>query len=333
MGSTLDVERLAGLVPAGLLPGSDASALVVGSVVGLDIPSGRVQVSTSGAEPVWVPAAPFIYEPGQMVRVRRSPLDGGRIDYCEGPISVAPMVATGKVLAVGDDLLTVLVGDQEFELMYASSTYDVGDVVLVLRHATGFGVPQAVLGLAGREQAVVDPGAGVENPAQSQSRQATVSPQDSGAWRAGRGWGQWNADRYGGVKALWQGDAYGSGAMTGWAGYGDQVANLRAVSIQHMWVDVQRADSSSTAGRSVVLQGSPDGSRPGGAPSGSGDTVASPALTVNQGARVRLPDSVYEAWRTGGMRGLRTAGGDYLSLFGSDRGGALALTVQYTVVV
>lgn len=332
--SQVDLAKFAALVPEGVKPGSDVSGLSVGTVTGLDIAAGLVQVAVSGSDPLWVPAAPFIYAPGAKVRLRRSPLDGGRLEYCEGPISPAPVVVTGEVTAITDETLTVDVLGESWELGYTSSTYDLGERVAVLRHPSGFGVPQWVLGIAGREQAADNPGAGSGNPGQEESRQATLSPQDSGSFRVSQGrWDTWNTDRYGGAKALWQGNAYGSGPMAGWAGYGEQVVNLRADSIQNIWVDVTRSDSSTSSARSPLLQGSPDGTRPGGAPGATGEGAGGPGLTPNQSARIRLPDSTYEAWRTGGIRGLRATGADYLALYGWDRGGAMALTVQYTVTV
>jgi len=332
--SQVDLSKLAALVPEGVKPGSDVSGLAVGTVTGLDIPSGLVQVTVSGSDPSWVAAAPFIYVPGAKVRVRRSPLDGGRLEYCEGPVTPAPVVVTGEVVTITDETLTVAVLGEEWELGYTSSTYDVGETVAVLRHPSGFGVPQWVLGIAGREQVAENPGGGSDNPGEAQSRQATLVPQDSGSFRVSQNrWDTWNVDRFGGVKALWQGDAYRSGPMAGWAGYGDQVMNLRAQSIQNMWVDVTRSDSSTSAAQKPFLQGSPDGSRPTGAAAVTGEGVEGPGLTPNQSARVRLPDSTYEAWRTGDIRGLRLAGADYLALYGWDRGGAMSITVQYTVTV
>ena len=331
--SSLDMARLAALIPEGVSPGADQSSLMVGTVTGLNIEAGQVQVVTAGSEPVWVPAAPFIYTDGALVRLRRSPIDGGRIEYCEGPITVAPMVVTGKVLEIGDETLLVDVLGAEWELGYTSSTYDVGETVAVLRHPTGFGVPQWVQGIAGREQVASNPGGGSANPGQVVARQAVISPQDSGAWRGSIGrWNQWNANRWGGARALWQGNQYGSGPMTGWAGYGDQVANLHAVQITGMWVTVIRADTTGTGPRSLVLQGSPEGSRPGGAPSGGGEAAGTQPLGVEQAQELALPASTYEGWRTGGFKGLRTVGGDYFSAYGADRGGAMALKVQYTVV-
>jgi len=333
--SQLDMNRLASLMPEGMKRGADASPMTIGVVIGLDIPAGQVQVTVAGSEPVWLPAAPFIYEAGAKVRLRRSPLDGGRLEYCEGPLTAAPMVVTGTVIAVNDETLTVDVLGGTIDLMFASSTYDVGDKVLVLRHPSGFGIAQAVIGLAGIEQNADTPGGGSGNPGQTQPRQATISPQDSGTFSARFGrWDAWAVyPRHGGAPSMWQGNGYGSGALWGWSGYGDQVTNLHATAITRMWLDVIRADASDSAARALTVQGSPDGVRPGGAPAGAGDTASTGPLPQGASQRIELPASMYDAWRTGGVRGLRTVGGDYMAAAGTNRGGAMTLTIQYEVVV
>lgn len=334
--SQLDLNRAALLFPEGPSRGSDLAGMVVATVTGLDIASGQVEVTVSGSDPVWVPAAPFIYEAGAKVRIRRSPIDGGRLEYCEGPLTAAPMLVTGTILAIGAETLTVRVLGEEVELLASQSTYEVGDPVIVMRHPTGFGIPQGVLGIAGLRLDATNPGEGTGNPGQTQQRQATIGPQDSGTFssRFGR-WGAWSAEDWrghGGVASLWQGEGYGSGALHGWAGYGDQVANLHASSITRMWVDIIRADTADSAGRVITVQGSPDGTRPAGAPSSSGGTASTGAIPSGGSQRIELPSSTYEAWRTGGFKGLKTVGGQYAAAAGTNRGGAMVLTVQYEVV-
>jgi hypothetical protein len=332
--SQLDLARLAGLMPEGMKRGADPSAMTIGTVTGLDIPAGQVQVTVGTSEPVWLPAAPFIYEAGAKVRLRRSPLDGGKLEYCEGPLVAGPAIVTGTVLAVNTDTLTVRVLGQDVDLMFASSTYEAGDKVLVLRHTTGFGIPQGVIGLAGLDQPANEPGGGSGNPGQTQSRQATISPHDSGtfSYRFGR-WDAWATyDRHGGAPSMWQGQDFGSGPLAGWAGYSDQVVNLHATAITKMWVDVIRADVSSSSPRALTVQGSPSGKRPVGAPDSSGDAASTEPLGNGEAQRIELPASTYEAWRTGAYRGLRTVGGDYMAAAGTNRGGAMALTIQYEVI-
>lgn len=331
--SALDMFRLSSLIPDGIPAGTDRSSIVAGTLLGIDIDAGQVQVSVAGSEPVWVPAHPSIYEPSSRVRIRRSVVNGGRLEFCEGPISPGPAVVTGTIVSVGDDLIEVETLGSSYELPFVSSTYDPGDPVLVLRHPGRFGIPQTVLGIAGEDRPTPTPGGGTTNPGQTQSRQAVISPQDSGTFKVAQSrWDSWNTDRYGGIAALWQGNAYGSGQLIGWAGYGEQVMNLHASSVEKIWVDVVRSDSSVTSGRSVSLRGSSAGTRPGGAPDAVGDAAGSSPMAPGQSQRIELPSSSYEAWRTGGIRGLRTAGSDYLAVFGTSRGGAMALTIQYTVI-
>lgn len=324
---------MAALLPEGVKKGADLAGLTVATVTGLDESSGQVQVTVSGSEPVWVAAAPFVYGEGAKVRVRRSPLDGGRLEYCEGPLSATSPLATGVVTAVGSSTLTVFVLGESHELPFVASTYAVDDDVWVLLHPSGFGVPVIVMGLAAEAVRADRPGGGASNPGQLVSRQATIGPQGSGSYRTLYSrWDSWNTDRFGGPSTLWQGNQYGSGTMIGWAGYGDQVMNLQAQAVTKMWVDVIRADSSSSAGKAAVLQGTPSGTRPGGAPSGLGASASTVPLAPGVGTRVELPSSEYEAWRTGVLKGLITVGGDYAGFYGTARGDAMVLTVQYNVL-
>jgi len=331
--SPIDQQRNARMLPTGLRPGADTRTLVAGVVAGLNIDAGQVQVVVEASDPVWVAAAPFIYQEGSRVRLRRSLQDGGRIEYCEGPIDDAPMFVTGRVTAVGPGGIHVTALGGEWVLKpFAAGTYDPGDDVWVIRHPSGFGRPEGVLGVAAEAAGGSDPGGGSANPGELVSRQATISPQHSGSWKSSSGrWDSWNPDRYGGVATLWQGNAYGSGPMVGWVGYGDQAVNLHAETIDLMTASVIRADSSVAAGKTAVLQGSPNGTRPGGAPSGGGATAATGPLTPGAGQTIQLPSSTYEAWRTGALKGLITVGGDYAGFYGYTRGDAFVITVQYKV--
>ena len=175
------------------------------------------------------------------------------------------------------------------------------------------------------------------NPPQVVDRQAVILPQWSGSWRSSYNrWDSWNADRYGGRSTLWQGNSFGSGPMTGLVTYGDQIVALGALQITRMQVSVYRADSSSSAGRSAVLQPSPHGSQPAGAPASAGEGVGSPALAPGQGAQVDLAASVFEGFRTGAYKGLATVGSDYAGFSGTPdrapvRADGMALVVQYKV--
>lgn len=337
MRSKLDDIRLDPSRAEGLRPGTDRGALVTATLVGLDIPRKLAQVSLSGSDGVWVPASPAIYPPGGEVLVSRSPLDGGRLTQCMAPLVDADLIVAGVVRAINaaDGTLTVETLGEQHELPYNAGAYTVGAPVYVRRDPQRFGTPVHVDGLQGNYVAPAPetPGGGAPNDPKLETRQAVIQPQQSGSWRSSQGrWDNWNTDRYGGISTLWQGNDYGSGPMTGWAGFGDQVRNLGATEIVGMWVNVVRADSSTSAGRSATVQGSPDGSRPGGAPGGSGDTATTGGLTPGQGQSLQLPGSTYDAWRTGGFKGIRLTGGDYAGFAGTSRADGMALTVHYTVL-
>lgn len=338
----LDAYELAASLPEGLAPGSDPGALVTGVLLGLDPVAGTVQVSIAGSDPIWVPAVPTIYPGNGLVRLLRSPLDGGRVTVCLGPVGSGPLIAGGQVVSLnaGVGLLTVATLGGEHSLPYAPGTYSAGTYVHVLRSEAKYGQPVFVLGPSGSYNAdnPGQPGGGSGNPAQTVDRQAIILPQWSGSWRANYGrWDTWNTDRYGGRSTLWQGSGYGSGPMTGLAVYGDQIVNLGAVQITRILASVYRADSSDYAGKVAVLQPAADGGKPGGAPSVGGATAATPGLTPGGGVQVDLPGSVFEGFRTGAFKGLATVGGDYMGVSGTPErdpvhADGMALTVQYRVV-
>lgn len=342
MLSSLDWEKFAAQIPEGLDRGADAGAIVTGTLLGLDAASGAAQVSIAGSPGVWVPAQPGIYTANGLVRLLRSPLDGGRTTSCLGPVKSGQVIAGGTVTAVnaGVGLLTVSTLGGSFALPYAPGTYAVNTTVHVLRSEAKYGQPVFVLGPSGSYNAENpgQPGGGSSNPGELVDRQAIILPQWTGSWRGSFGrWDSWNTDRYGGRSTIWQGNGFGSGPMTGLAAYGDQIVNLAAVQITRMLPSVYRADTSSSAGKVAVLQPSPHGGQPAGAPSGGGATASSPALAPGQGAQVDLPSSVFEGFRTGAYRGLITVGTDYAGFSGTPdrapvRADGMALVVQYKVI-
>jgi hypothetical protein len=334
----LDGSRLAAPLPVGVAPGSDLGSVVTGALLGVDVAAKLAQVQVAGSEGVWVPAVADVYPDGGLVRVLRSPLDGGKLAACLGPIASGPLVVSGEILAVNesDVTLTVEVLGGEFDLPYNPSTYDVGDRVHVLRDAGRLGAPSFVLGpengFEGSNPGA--PGGGAGNPGETVALQAVISPQWSGTWNGTR-WDSWNPNNnsYGGRSALYQGSGYGSPALSGLAVYGDQIVSLGAVTITRMQVTVHRASAGSGGGvKTAVLSPSPHGgSYPGGGTAAFGGT-ASAALTAGQSQQIDLPSSVFEAFRTGGAKGLATVGSDYINLLGTAQAGAMALVVQYTAV-
>jgi len=339
----LDAFEFATAYPEGLKPGADAGSLVTGVLLGLDPSQGIAQVSIAGSPGLWVPALPAIYPAGGLVRLLRSPLDGGRATACLGPVTPGQILSGGVVKAVNSavGLLTVSTLNADYELPYAPGTYQVGTPVHVIRSASRYGLPEYVLGPSGsyNAQNPGQPGGGSANPGQLVDRQAIILPQWSGSWKAAQSrWDSWNTDRYGGRSTLWQGNGYGSGPMTGLAVYGDQIAALGAQAVTRIQVAVYRADSSVSAGKSAVLQPSTDGVKPAGAPAiPPSAAVASPLLAPGQGVHVDLPGAVLDGFRTGMFKGLVTVGTDYAGFSGTPdrapvRADGMALIVQYQVL-
>ncbi len=337
MLSVLDVLGLVEL-PEGVAPGSDKSAIIIGRVRGVDAGARAVQVTVLGSDPVWVAAVPAIYTLGGAVRLLRSPLDGGKLTLCVGPVDAVVPVVRGKVTAItpATSTLTVATLGGSFILPYTSGTYAVGGNVQVLRDPSAFGAPYLVAGPEGNF-AGTDPGetgGGTTNPPVTEYRQVTLGPQWSGSWTGSR-WDNWNTYQaaYGGRAALYQGQGYGSPPMQGLAVYGDQIVNLGAQQITRMLVTLDRPASGSGSGTGpAVLQPSPHGgAAPAGGPAASGAT-ASVGIGRGTQAAVDLPSSVFESFRTGAAKGLALVGSSYLNLFGADRAGAMTLTIQFEVV-
>lgn len=150
---------------------------------------------------------------------------------------------------------------------------------------------------------------------------ALILPTWSGTWRTTRSaWDRWNTTRYGGRSDLYQGDAYGSGALKGLAVYGDQVVNLGAASIVSATVSLVRSNGTGVP----AVQGSPHGTAyPAGPPSSSG------ATSSGVGA-VSLDSTIAEALRTGAAKGLALVGAAYVGVYGTSRADGMALNITYT---
>ena len=214
-------------------------------------------------------------------------------------------------------------------LPFVSNSFDGITTVMVLRDPGQSGAGQLVLGPCGTQPDPPPPPPVQPTPSDPVSDPVTktvrtvITPTWSGTYRdSWNSWSiTWNAGRYGGPSTLYQGSKYGSGGLRGLATYGSQVANLRASQITSMKVTVKVATSDTGT---VVLQGSPNGSRPGGAPSSSG------ALASRAGSgQVELPASVREAFRTGAVKGLALVGSDYLGVRGTSLASGMALAITY----
>lgn len=338
--SELDQARVVAPLPVGVNPGSELGAIVTGQLVGVDVDAKLVQVEVAGSEGVWVPAVADLYPDRGLVRLLRSPLDGGKLSMCLGPIVSSPLIVSGTILAVNvaEVTLTVDVLGGEYDLPFNPSTYDVDDRVHVIRDMGKLGAPAFVLGPEGGYEGSNPgaPGGGVDNPGETVDLQAIIAPQWSGTWKvSGSRWDSWNPGNaaYGGRSALYQGAAHGSGTLQGLAVYGDQIVALGATEITRMQVTVHRASSGSSGGvKTATIQPSPHGgAAPGGGPAASGST-SNVALSAGEAKQLDLPSGVFEAFRTGASKGLATVGSDYMNMLGTAQAGAMVLVVQYRAV-
>lgn len=176
------------------------------------------------------------------------------------------------------------------------------------------------------------------SPSRSVSRPSTpktktektvIKPSWSGTYRNQGGWDRWNTGRYGGRSTLYQGNNYGSGPVKGLAVYGNRVQNLGAVEIISIKVLVRRAPTGGSGNVSVVVQGSPHGSKPGGSPSSSGATASAGVDYDKSTSKITLPASMREAFRTGDIKGLALVGSAYAGVYGTSRADGMALEIEY----
>lgn len=229
----------------------------------------------------------------------------------------------GRLLDVDDTANRAQVtinGSPAVWLPFVPGLYEGVTTVWVLCDPQRSGSGQLVLGPCYQEPpAEVPPPPAEPSTGSEVTATALIRPLGSATFRQIRGaWDRWNTGMYGGASTLYQGDAYGSGPLTGLAWYGDQVVNLGAVAITDITVSTPRA----TGSGGVTLQGAAHASRPGGAPSPTGDAPAGDAS-------VTLTTSMREAFRTGAMKSLATVGGNYRATYGAAHPAGMALSITY----
>jgi hypothetical protein len=220
-------------------------------------------------------------------------------------------------------------GSQPVGLPYAPGVYTGFTTVAALCNPLEGGRAVYVLGPVGVQVvANPDPAAPADPPPPppppppaAVTATATILPTWSGTWSSKWSkWGGWtNGGRYGGALSLYQGDAYGSGSLKGLAVYGDQIANLGALSIVSAIVTVTVA----TGSGSPTVQGSASGT-----PYPAGPPVSSGAVSSGTGPVV-LDPSVCEALRTGATKGLALVGTGYCAVYGEGRADGMALHIEY----
>lgn len=306
---------------------SDDTALVAtGTVITVDAGGRRARVSLRGGD-VWLPAVAGRYQVNATARVLLDPT-AGRPVLILGTVSPRPPALLGKVVSgptAGN--LTVTVDGVTYTIPCPMGAYTVGSSAWVL--TDDWGVPVIVIG----PSSDVAPTGGTPAPALPAAvvtATVTISPQQSGTWRSSYGkWDVWGGSLGGGLPAVYQGNAYGSGPLTGLACYGDQVLNLGAISITRITLNVSR-NGSGSGPVALTVQGSPNGTRPAGAPTSSGTTASTGAVALNGSGSVDLPSDVRENFRTGAVKALAAVGGSYAGFGGTATPGSFTLTIQYT---
>ena len=319
------IGAISSSLPQGPSPSQDASLIITGQVLAVDIPERLAQVSIRDTS-LWLPAMPGRYyrdetNPG-LVRVLVDATKGRPV-LVLGPVDPRPPLVPATLTAATSTVATVTLDGVAHVLPYMAGAYGTLPRAVWVS-LDDWGTPVLVWGpSAVGDQSAPPPAPAPSDGATVQVVQA-VGPQWSGSWRATRSaWDRWNTDRYGGRSTLYQGNGHGSGPMVGLATYGDQLVNLGAISIDRVQVAVRPVGLASGS-PAVTVQGSPHGSRPGGAPSASGATAS------GMGGLLDLPGSVAEGMRTGAVRGLATVGGAYSAVAGAGNGDGMVLTVTYT---
>lgn len=230
----------------------------------------------------------------------------------------------GRLLAVDNEANRVEVsinGSTGVWLPFVPGVYEGITTVWVLCDPGRSGSGQLVIGPCYQEPELEVPSEpAVPEEGTTVTATALIRPLGSATYRHIRGaWDRWNTGMYGGASTLYQGDAFGSGSLTGLAWYGEQVVNLQAVEITAISVATPRA----TGSGGVTLQGAPHGSRPAGAPGPVGETASGDGS-------VALTAAMRGGLRTGSVKSLATVGGNYRATYGAAHPSGMALSITYT---
>lgn len=312
---------LARAVPQGPAQGADPVPTTLAKVFAVDQANRRVQVRVAGG-PVWLDALPARYAVDTDALVLWDVI-AGRPVYVLGALNPATDVALAAVTAVSGTTVTVTWNGVATALPGIPGTYTVGQTAWV--HTDSWNTPVLVLGPSTTPPPPAPEPPPPPPPPPSTVRVSTVlTAQWSGSWRwASSKWNDWNRNRYGWPSTMWQGNGHGSGPMTGLATFGSLFTNLGATSIDGVILRARRSDGEFGV-MGLSLQESPNGSQPGGAPTGSGDVFNG---TADQGGTAQLGGvgaAARERLRTGATRGFITVGSNYSGWV------AVSATVVYT---
>ncbi len=319
------VGLLAKRAPQGPGVDDDSALVTTGTVLDVDSTGRRVRVDIRGGD-VWLPAVAARYAPREAARVLLDPTSARPV-LVLGAVAPAVPVVAGTVTAVGDQQVTVDVAGSVVTVPSVAGEYAAGETAWVL--LDDWARPVIALGPS-VEPAAAAPDAPPAGGGTVVTATATIGPQSSGTYRVSAGaWDQWNVGRYGGASDIYQGDAYGSGLLRGFAGYGDQIRNLGAISIDEAILTARKTPDGNTA--ALTVRGTTYGSRPGGEPTdGSFELASSGPIGSGQTGEIALPAGLREALRTGAARGLVAVGGTYGGFGGTGTPGSFTLRIRYT---
>lgn len=304
----------------------DTALVITGNILEVDQPGGQVRVSLRGGEVV-LPAIAGRYSATSLVRVLID-ATSARPVLALGPVAPRSPAELGYVSATGAGTITTIVAGITATIPAPVGTFTVGQSAWVL--LDDWGTPILALGPSTAVAPGAPAGGGGGGAGGTIVATATIAPQSSGSWRSAGGWDSWNGSRYGGITNIYQGSAYGSGQLFGFAGYGDQIVNLGALSIDEIVLIAKKNDTNGLSA-ALTVQGSPLANRPGGAPyAGPFASATTAAIGPGNWGTVSLPGSLCEAFRTGAAKGLLAVGSQYGGFGGTGTPGSFVLTVRYT---
>ncbi|MEV7874532.1 hypothetical protein [Microbacterium sp. NPDC089188] len=325
----LSALNLAGLLTRATSQGpgvdDDTATVATGVVLDVDTDARRVRVGIRGGD-VWLPAVAGRYARTGPARVLIDPTTSRPV-LALGPSRPLPPVIPATVTGVTDARVLVTFDGGAFTVPSVTGVYEVGGTAWVM--LDDWGRPAIALG-----PSVEPPPAQPLPPVPAQdavvTATVTIAPQVSGTYSLRESaWDQWHTDRHDGRADIYQGDAAGSGQLRGFAGYGDQIANLGALSIDSAVLTVRRVAEAGSG--SLTVRGTTHGTRPEGEPTDGAFALASSEQIPAGGVgSIDLPATLRESMRTGDARGLVAVGTAYGGFGGTATPGSFTLAIRYT---
>jgi len=317
--------KIARILPAGPDQADDGTLVATGTVYAIDPVGFTVQVGIRGGV-VTLPALAGLYTPGGLARVLID-ANHARPVLVLGPVTPAAGTVLVNVTATATGTVTISYNGSTYTIPTVAGTYTAGQTAWVALNT--WGIPTVAVGPS-TSIAPTTGGATAPSTAQVVTATATIGPQVSGTWQPSQGrWDNWNSSRYGGPSNIYQGNAYGSGTLQGFAGYGNQIVNLGAISIISITMQARKNDTNGLSA-ALTVQGSPSGTQPGGAPSSSGDTASTGSIAPGAWGGLTFTGPMCAAFLSGAAKGLCAVGSQYGGFGGTSTPGSFVLQITYT---